>query len=54
MNFIDKKTNEIKENKKDPSIELLRIIGCLNVIARHIKLNLKKKKSICKFFFYNF
>lgn len=45
MNFIDKKTNEIKENKKDPSIELLRIIGCLNVIARHIKLNLKKKKN---------
>ena len=45
MNFIYKKTNEVRENKKDPSIELLRIIGCLNVIAIHIKLSLKKKKN---------
>ena len=51
MNFLDKKLNELHE--KDPSIELLRIIGCISVIATHVKINLrylKKKKDIFKNF----
>ena len=47
MNFLDKKLNELYETKKDPSIELLRIIGCISVIGTHVKINLiyKKKKK---------
>lgn len=44
MNFNDKKIKELPK-KKDPSIELLRIIGCINVIATHVKFDLKNKKN---------
>jgi len=37
MNSVEKKKNEIDNKKKDPSIELLRIIGCFSVIGTHIK-----------------
>ena len=33
----------------DPSIELLRIIGCICVIATHIKLELKVKNEFINF-----
>ena len=46
MNFLDKKLNELHEKKKDPSIELLRIIGCISVIGTHVKIKIKKKKRI--------
>ena len=45
MNFLDKKLNELHEKKKYPSIELLRIIGCISVIGTHVKINIKKKKG---------
>ena len=47
MNSIEEKGNKIIQDKKmiDPSIELLRIIGCICVIATHIKLNLKDKNK---------
>lgn len=43
MNSVEKKNFEIQEKKRDPSIELLRIIGCFCVIGTHIKFDLKKK-----------
>ena len=50
MNFTEKKIDESNKKKKDPSIELLRIIGCINVIATHVKLDLKNKKNILQKF----
>jgi surface polysaccharide O-acyltransferase-like enzyme len=36
MKSIEKKENENYEKKRDSSIELLRIIGCISVISTHI------------------
>ena len=56
MNFLDKKSNTLHETKKDPSIELLRIFGCISVIGNHVKINMryfrKKKKISSKIFYY--
>ena len=53
MNFLDKKSNTLHETKKDPSIELLRIFGCISVIGNHVKINMryfrKKKRYLQKF-----
>ena len=51
MNSIEENENKILRDKKmiDPSIELLRIIGCICVIATHIKLELKVKKEFINF-----
>jgi len=49
MNSVEKKKNEIDNKKKDPSIELLRIIGCFSVIGTHIKWQIKKKKKFINF-----
>jgi len=51
MNLIEEKSNKKLQDKKmiDPSIELLRIIGCISVIGTHIKLELKEKKKFVNF-----
>ena len=51
MNSIEKKDNKILKDKKiiDPSIELLRIIGCISAISTHIKLELKEKNKFINF-----
>ena len=51
MNSIEEKGNKIIQDKKmiDPSIELLRIIGCICVIGTHIKLDLKEKNKFINF-----
>jgi peptidoglycan/LPS O-acetylase OafA/YrhL len=46
MNYIEKKQNQTNNKERDPSIELLRIIGCLSVIGTHIKLKINKKKNL--------
>ena len=51
MNSIEENENKILLDKKmiDPSIKLLRIIGCICVIATHIKLELKVKNEFINF-----
>ena len=51
MNSIEKKDIIIINDNKmiDPSIELLRIIGCLCVIGTHIKLDLKQNDEFINF-----
>ena len=51
MNSIEEKGNKILQDNImiDPSIELLRIIGCICVIATHIKLELKVKNEFINF-----
>ena len=51
MNLLIKKFNIINNDyKKDPSIELLRIIGSLSVIATHIKIEYKSFTNFPKIF----
>ena len=51
MNSFISKSNIIHEQKRDPSIELLRIIGTICVIDTHIKLNFNSFKNFPKIFF---
>ena len=49
MNYIEKKQNQTNNKERDPSIELLRIVGCFSVIGTHIKLKINKKNKPTNF-----
>jgi len=49
MHSIGKTINETNNKKRDPSIELLRIIGCFSVIGTHIKWKVRKNDKFINF-----